>query len=169
MACSLVNSFTLGCRDSNGGIKEIKVRAFIPALTGVAETSGTVAFSGAALNGWYTYQCEKQTAMFNDDLAGNVQNGTVAYTETLTFIFNKLQTAFRNELKTLGQLRVWIAMKDENGTAWLAGYTRGMDLTTAQSTTGTQNTDRSGYTLTFTGLEPAPVVAISNYDSLITA
>lgn len=147
----------------------MKVRAFIPELTGVTETSGTVAFSGGSLTGWYTYACEKQTASFTDDLAGNVQNGTTVYTQVVTYIFNKMQTAFRNELKTLGQLRVWIAVKDNNGTSWLFGYTRGMDLLTANGASGTNYEDRSGYTLTFTGMEPNPVVAISNYSSLITA
>lgn len=169
MACNLVSSFSINCRDGNGGATEMKVREFIPALTGTSETSGTVTFSGAALTNWYTYAIEKETASFMDDLVGNVQNGTTVYNETVTYIFNKLQTAFRNELKTLGQKRLWIAIKDSNGTAWLFGYTRGMDLTTANSASGTAWTDRSGYTLTFIGAEPNPIVAIDNYDSLITA
>lgn len=147
----------------------MKVKTFDSTLTGVAETSGVVTFSGAGLTGWYTLQCEKQTANFTDDGATNVQNGTVTYTEVITFIFNKLQTAFRNELKTYAQARLWIAVKDNNGTAWLFGYTRGMDMTASNSASGTNYEDRSGYTLTFTGMEPAPIVSISNYSSLITA
>jgi hypothetical protein len=169
MACTLISSFPIACRDSNGGVKEIKVRAFIPALTGATETSGTVNFSGATLTGWYTYACEKQTANFDETGTGNVQNGTMTYAQVVTFIFNKLQLAFRNELKTLGQLRIWIAVKDENGNAWLFGFTRGMDLATSNSASGTNYEDRSGYTLTFNGSEPAPIVGIGNYDSLITA
>ena len=69
----------------------------------------------------------------------------------------------------MAQARVHIALKDNNGTAWLFGYTRGMDLTTSTSETGTNYEDRSGYTLTFVGSEPNPIVAISNYTGLITA
>ena len=136
MACNLIGSTSLGCRDSNGGISEIKVKVYNSALTGWAETSGTVTASGSALTGWYTYACEKQTASVNNDGAIN---------------------------------RLWIAVKDNNGTAWLFGYTRGMDLTAANSTSGTNYEDRSGYTLTFTGMEPEPEMAIANYTALVTA
>lgn len=169
MACNLIGSTSLGCRDSNGGIAEIKVKVFNSALTGWAETSGTVTASGSALTGWYTYACEKQTASVNNDGAINVQNGTVVYTQVVTYIFNKLQTSFRNELEVLGNNRLWIAVKDNNGTAWLFGYTRGMDMTAANSTSGTNYEDRSGYTLTFTGMEPEPEMAIANYTALVTA
>lgn len=168
MACTLGSSFSINCRDSNGGISEIKVKTFDSSLTGVTETSGTVTMSSSALTGWYTYACEKETANVTDAGATNIQNGTSMYVQTVTYIFNKLQASFRNELKVLGQARVWIAVKDSNGTSWLFGFTRGMDLKSSANGSGTSYGDRSGYTLTFEGTEPAPIVAISNYSSLIT-
>ena len=169
MACTLISSFAFACRDSNGGIQEAKIKIFDASLTGVSESSGIVTFSGSGLTGWYTYYCEKMTANGSDAGALSTQNGTNVYTQTATYIFNKLQASFRNELKSLAQARVHIALKDNNGTAWLFGYTRGMDLTTSTSETGTNYEDRSGYTLTFVGSEPNPIVAISNYTGLITA
>ena len=171
MACTLISSFPFACRDSNGGALEIKIKVFdsaAPAST-LVETSGTVVASGSSLTGWYTYYCEKMTANGSDAGATNVQNGTSTYKQTVLYIFNKLQASFRNELKSLGQQRVHIAMKDNNGTAWLFGFTRGMDLATSTSTTGTNFEDRSGYTLNFEGTEPAPICVISNYASLVTA
>lgn len=171
MACTLVSSFAFACRDSNGGVQEMKVKTFSSATlaSGFTESSGSVTASGAALTGWKTYYCEKATAGVDEDGATNVQNGTTTYTDTLTFIFNKLQLAFRNELKTLHQSSVWIAVKDNNGTAWLFGYTRGMDLPTSKSSTGVAYEERSGYTLTFVGMEPNPMVSLSNYASLYDA
>lgn len=168
MACSLIGGIVIGCRDSNGGMSEVKVKVFNSALTGITETSGTVTMAGVALTGWYTYQCEKQTANVVENQKGNVQNGTNSYEQTLTVIFNKLQASLRNELKVLAQNRLHIAVKDNNGTAWLFGWQRGMDLTGAVSGTGTNYEDRSGYTLTFMGTEAEPMVAISNYSSLTT-
>lgn len=149
----------------------MKVKVFSEAVyaSGWSETSGSVTASGAALTGWYTYYCEKATSNFVDAGATNVQNGTSSYNETVTFIYNKLQLAFRNELKTLAQVRVWVAVKDNNGTGWLFGFTRGMDLGSSESASGTAYEDRSGYTLTFTGMEPSPIVSIANYSSLVTA
>lgn len=171
MACTLVSSFPFQCRDSNGGVQEIKVKIFSESVytNNWTESSGSATASGAALTGWYTYFCEKATSNFEEAGTTNVQNGTSMYTGTVTFIYNKLQLAFRNELKSLGQARVWIAVKDNNGTAWLFGFSRGMDLASSSSASGTAFEDRSGYTLTFTGMEPNPMVSISNYASLVTA
>lgn len=172
MACSpLINSFPFACRDSNGGVSEMKVKIFNSALidAGISETSGTVTMSGSALSGWKTYYCAKQTVSGTDAGATNVQNGTSMYTQTINFIYNKLQVAFRNDLRVLGQNSVWVAMKDNNGTAWLFGFKRGLDLTTSESATGVNYEDRSGYVLTFVGMEPEPIVAISNYSSLVDA
>lgn len=169
MACTLISSFPFACRDSNGGVLEMKVKVFDSTLTGITESSGTVTMAGAALTGWYTLFCAKQTANAEEAMSGNVQNGTSMYTQTLNFIYNKLQVAFRNELKNYGQNHLHIAVKDNNGTAWLFGYTRGMDMTSGTSSTGTNYEDRSGYVLTFVGMEPNPMVAISNYASLVTA
>lgn len=168
MACNLLQSFTIGCRDSNGGLSEMKIKAFSSSAvdTTIVESSGTVTMSGDSLTGWTVYPCEKQTANISEALTGNVQNGTVFYNQTITYIFNKLQVLFRNELKNLGQARVHIAVKDNNGTAWLFGFRRGMDLTGGTSDSGTNYEDRSGYTLTFTGMEADPIVSISNYSDL---
>ena len=82
MACSLIGGIVIGCRDSNGGVAEVKVKVFNSALTGITESSGTVTMAGGALTGWYTYECEKQTALGNDNQKGNIENGTNTYEQT---------------------------------------------------------------------------------------
>lgn len=168
MACTLVASFPFQCRDSNGGVQEIKVKVFDAAAVGttLVETSGTVVASGASLDGWQKHYCEKLTASFLETGTTNVQNGTSTFKDTVTFIYNKLQVAFRNELKTYHQVSLHLAVKDNNGVGWLMGYTRGIDLITSTSGSGTMQEDRSGYTLTFESTEPAPMVVISNYADL---
>lgn len=158
----------MDCRDSNGGVIEMKVKTFDSTLSGLTESSGTLTAAGAALTGWYTYQCEKETASVEDNGATNVQNGTSVYDQKITWVRNKMTAAFRNELERLGQGRWWVAIKDSNGTAWLFGYTRGMDVTSSTNGTGTKFDDRNGYTLTFMGREPEPIMVIGNYSSLIT-
>lgn len=168
MACTLVASFPFACRDSNGGVQEIKVKVFNSAAVGttLVETSGTVVASGASLTDWQVLYCEKMTASFLEAGATNVQNGTTTFKDTVTFIYNKLQVAFRNELKNYHQNSLHIAVKDNNGVGWLMGYTRGIDLITSNSASGTNYEDRSGYTLTFESTEPNPMVVISNYADL---
>lgn len=170
MACTLISSFPFACRDSNGGVQEIKVKVFSAAASGttLVETSGTVVASGASLTGWYTLYCEKMTANFDETGTTSTQNGTSTYKDVINFIFNKLQASFRNELKAYHQVSLHICAKDNNGTAWIFGLTRGVDLVTSKSSTGTNYEDRSGYVLTFEGSEPAPMCVISNYSSLTT-
>jgi hypothetical protein len=169
LTCLLTSSFPFACRDGNGGAQEFKVKVFDSTLSGITETSGRVTMTGAALTGWYTLYCEKMTSNAGSAGATSVQNGTTTYKETAVFIYNKLQASFRNELKAYHQQRVHIAVKDNNGTSWLFGFTRGMDLPSSTSTTGTNYEDRSGYTLTFEGTEPNPIVEITNYAALVTA
>lgn len=173
MACTLVSSFPIGCRASVGGIQEIKIHPMPSDATLAAQytlTSGVVAITGASLSGWYTLSCEKQTANLKDSATVNVQNGTVFYTETLVYIYNQLQASFRNELQNYAQARVQIAVKDRNGNIWLLGYLRGLDLSAGESDSGTADGDRSGYSLTWTGMEIAPISSMSsaNYALLVT-
>jgi len=168
MACTLLASFPFACRNSNGGVQEIKVKIFDPNAVGttLVETSGTVVASGASLVDWQLLFCEKIAANFTETGTTNVQNGTSSYKDMVSFIFNRLQVAFRNELKTYHQVSLHIAAKDNNGVGWLFGYTRGIDLITSVSASGTNYEDRSGYTLTFEGTEPNPMTVISNYSDL---
>jgi len=110
MACTFQSSFPFQCRNSNGGVQEIKVKVFDSAAIGTTfvETSGTIVASGSALTDWFVLYCEKMTANFVDAGTTSVQNGTATYKQTVTFIYNKLQIAFRNELKNYHQQRIHI-------------------------------------------------------------
>jgi hypothetical protein len=55
----------------------------------------------------------------------------------------------------LAQNTLVAVVKDNNGKYWYLGKQRGLDLTGGSAGTGTADGDRSGYTLTFTGAEPA--------------
>ena len=79
MACSLINSIPFACRDSVGGIKEIKIKTY-PGLSAISQdfvaTSGVVAITGNSLDTWYAYYVEKETASMTDAANNSVQNGT---------------------------------------------------------------------------------------------
>jgi hypothetical protein len=58
-------------------------------------------------------------------------------------------------LLLLAQNSLVAVAKDSNGIYWYLGKTRGIDMTANAASTGTAQGDRSGFTLTFTGSEPA--------------
>jgi hypothetical protein len=71
----------------------------------------------------------------------------------------------------LAQNSLVAVVKDSNGIYWYLGKTRGIDLTAGSAATGTAQGDRSGFTLTFSGAEPAmaPSVASNVASALETA
>ena len=169
-SCSLIGEIPRDCRDSNGGIIEIKVKV-LPSLATLANdysvSSGTVSILTASRSGWYTFYIEKQTASFDEDGAGNAQTGTNAFNQTGKIIFNKKSVTLRNDLQALMKNACQIAVRDRNDAYELYGYEFGMDLN-YKATTGTAISDRNGYELTFTGNERIPVVSMSaaTYNSL---
>lgn len=155
MACALTQGYTLDCKDSLGGIKAVW---FIAAsdVTAVTEASGVVsAITKAAGKVFYKYQLVKNTGSLTENITASVENGTVFYAPELTIILNKLQANTRNEILLLAQNNLLAVVQDSNSKYWLLGKINGLDLTAGNAATGTAQGDRSGYTLTFTGGEPA--------------
>jgi hypothetical protein len=171
MACALTQGYTLDCRDSLGGITEVYFIASSD-VASITEASGVIsAITKSSGKRFYKYELVKGTSMFTETVAANVQNGTLYYTTELTIILNKLQANTRNEILLLAQNRLNAVAKDSNGKFWYLGKTRTLDLTGGSAATGTAEGDRNGYTLTFSGAEPAlcPEVSSSIITSLTTA
>ena len=173
MACTLIGGIVAGCRDSSGGIKEIKLKVIqTPAVVSAnfTVTSGDVTIASGSRSLWYTYYIEKETAGFTDTSSINVQNGTRFFTPELKIVINKLSPQMRNEVEVLTQTAVQVAVRDHNDRYWLLGKENGLDTTVATGQTGIARGDRSGYEITFTGKESIPIVSMSQsvYDSLVT-
>lgn len=174
MACALTTSIPLDCKDSVGGIKEIKVKNWSSLSTIAADftvTSGVVTIGSPSRTGWYTWGIEKETASFSDTPTISVQNGTSFYAQEVKVIFNKFSAAIRNEIQLYAKSRVLISVRDFNDNYWLFGMDYGMDLTTGTTSSGTARGDRNGSELTFTGKESQSVLNMSSstYATLITA
>jgi hypothetical protein len=155
MACALTQGYSLDCRDSLGGIVEVYFTEAAN-VTATTEASGVItALTKAAGKRFWKYALVKDTSMFNQTMTASVANGTVFYGQELQIILNKPQTNTRNELLLLAQNSLVAVAKDSNGIYWYLGKTRGIDMTANAASTGTAQGDRSGFTLTFTGSEPA--------------
>ena len=166
MACALTQGYTLDCRDSLGGIVEVYFTEAAN-VTATTEASGVItALTKAAGKRFWKYALVKDTSMFNQTITASVANGTVFYTQELQIILNKLQTNTRNEILLLAQNSLVAVVKDSNGIYWYLGKTRGIDLTAGSAATGTAQGDRSGFTLTFSGAEPAMAPSVTSVVAL---
>ena len=155
MACALTQGYTLDCKDSLGGITEVYFMAFQD-VASTTEASGVItALTKDTGKRFYKYELTKGTSVLTENVNSNVQNGTLYYTPELTIILNKLQANTRNEILLLAKNLLVAVAKDNNGKYWYLGKTRALDLTAGSATSGTAESDRSGYTLTFAGAEPS--------------
>lgn len=156
----ITSSFLRDCLNSNGGVKEIKVKAWDSALTNISVTSGVATMTGSALSGWKTFECEPETSMGSDKGATDAPAGTTVYDQDITYINNKLKASFRNTLNSMHGMRLHILVLDENGDRWLFGYERGMITATSGASTGSAFNERNGYTVNFKGREKQPIISV---------
>lgn len=153
MPCALTQSYTLDCRDSIGGIKEVWFAAHEDIATWTGSNGAYTAVTMDAGKYFWKYELVKESSNFAEAINTNVQNGTVFYGQTLEIILNKLQVNTRNEILLLAKNRLVVILTDNNGTKWVLGKDNGLDLTGGGPASGTAFGDRNGYTLTFTGNE----------------
>lgn len=162
-SCALTQDYSFGCDVGSGGTREIWLIE-LENITSLTESSGTLtAITKVAGKIFRKYQLVRETAIFTEDITGNIQNGTLFYDQKGTVVINKQQVAVRNEILLLAKNNLVAIIHDNNDTYRLFGRTIGLRLETGSAATGTAFGDRNGYTLNFTGKEPelAPFVQAS--------
>jgi len=163
MSCALTQGYTFDCKDNIGGLKSVWFIGWND-VSSVTESSGTItAITKASGKVFYKYQLVRNTASLTENIAGSIENGTVVYNQELVIVINKMQVSMRNEILLLGKNNMMAVVEDQNGRYWLAGRYNGLDLLSGSAGTGLAQTDRNGYTLTFSGGEKelAPAVQAS--------
>lgn len=165
MACNLTQGFTLDCRDSVGGIKEIYLANLDDKATLSSTNDGVIdTFTLSTGEQFYTYELRKQTSSFTENITSSDENGTLFYEQEATIQLSKMESEKRNELYEVGKSRVMMIVLDRNGKYWLLGEEQGLTLG-GSGETGTAMGDLNGYSLTFTGQERVPAKEVE--ESLI--
>ena len=170
--CDITSGFTLGCRDSVGGITNLYILS--GSITDVTDVSEGLIGGITGSGEFFKYELFRQTSDFSEAITATPENGTVYYEQTVNAVFFKLQSSTRNQIKVLAQNpNLKVIVQTNNGTVdgvgqyWLLGQERGMQLLSGTGQSGTAFSDLSGYNLTFTGQEPNPASEISG--SLVDA
>jgi hypothetical protein len=173
MLCALTGSQPLDCKDSVGGIREIKVKVHTGStfVGHVTYTSGTITtIAAGSLTGWYTYNLETETASANNNGNFNPQNGTTWYQQEVKIIMNKLSARLSYEFDQMAKAKIIVSFRDLNDVCWVFGYEFGCDVTAMTAGTGTARGDRNGYEVTLTGKEKisAPTISSAIYATLVS-
>lgn len=160
MSCALTQDYSFGCDVGTGGVKETYVIE-LGNIDSITESSGVVtAITKVAGKIFRKYQLVQETALFEETITGNRQNGTLFYAQRGNVVINKQQVAVRNEILLLAKNDLVFIAKDNNDTYRLYGRLYGLKLLAGSASSGTAWGDRNGYSLEFTGNEPelAPFV-----------
>ena len=156
MACDLSLGRLEVCKDSVGGLKNVYFVNYgdMGAITyDVTNTDVIDAIAGTPDAHKYDL---KGDSTYEEAINSDRNTGTTFFTQTLTLNLKKLSVKDHKELKLLIWGRTHVIVEDNNGNLFIAGLTRGMDVTGGSITTGAALGDMSGYSLTLEGEEPVP-------------
>ena len=155
-SCFTTANICKGCRDAVGGIKQVYIVA--GCVTGVTENGDQEILTVGAVSGTvYTYQVEKNTSNFVENIQASLENGTVVYNQQVNLVFLKLQQSTRNQIKLLAQnTNMKVFVETNEGSIFYLGEDFGMALSSGTAESGTVFSDRNGYTLLLEGFEREP-------------
>tara|TARA_Y100001973_G_C5171436_1_gene319305 strand:+ start:67 stop:633 length:567 start_codon:yes stop_codon:yes gene_type:complete len=170
MACgTLTKGRGLDCNRVSGGIKFIYFAVY-DQVTSIPQTNSEITDIEMGSNTLYRYTMPLGVASLTDTITGSRENGTVFYTPSVSIILNKLTKEDQNQIKLLGQTKVIIFAQlnqtlASNGHDVIVclGSVNGMELNAGTMDSGAAFGDRSGYTLTFDGLENLPMAMVADY------
>ena len=155
MACELANGRLEVCKDAIGGIDAIYFINYgdYTYPTDIAYVTGTDTIDTIAnVSTLYKFEL-KGTNSFEQVITSSRENGTSFVEQTLSVTLKKQDAATHKAVKLLSYGRPNIIVRNRNNQFFLAGLEYGMELTTANVSTGTAMGDMNGYTLTFVGTE----------------
>ncbi len=152
--CALQSDYSFGCDTGSGGVAKDMYIIELENVSTVTESSGTLtAITKVTGKIFRKYNLVLETASFDEDMVGNIQNGTLFYDQKGNIVINKQNVAVRNEILLLAKARLAIVMQDNNNTYRYFGRLNGLKLSTGKAASGVAWGDRNGYTLEFTGKE----------------
>jgi len=150
MPCNITLGRLEGCKDSVGGLNAIYFVNF-GAMGDLTISDETVTGISATTPDAFKYDL-RGTSTFDQSLTSSRDNGTTFAEQTLVVSLKKQDATTHKEVKLLAYGRPQILIEDNNGTVWLMGEEFGAEMS-ATATSGASLGDKSGYELTFAGME----------------
>lgn len=166
MACSnLTAGFVNDCSDSNGGIEKIFIaNGPVESITESAGVITAITVGGSPLvpADFFVFETPRQTSSITETITPSLENGTVTYDQALSMVFNKMSATKRNQLLLMAEAtNMVVVAKDNNGKYFSIGIERGAYMTAGTSVSGVAYSDRSGYEITISGMEKAPMYEVT--------
>tara|TARA_R110000850_G_scaffold5554_1_gene22766 strand:+ start:4714 stop:5220 length:507 start_codon:yes stop_codon:yes gene_type:complete len=161
MACLIDSGYTLGCRDSMGGVKSVLIGTFNGAAAYTFDTDGNITATTSTVT-YHTFEQAMETASFNQNGVYSTENGTIYFDQITNLTFHKNDAALRNKLIVLSQANMSVIIKDQRDEYWLVGISNGVRTTAGAMNTGKAYGDMNGVTVTLQGKEALPAYRIDD-------
>jgi hypothetical protein len=161
MSCLITTGYTLGCRDSLGGIQSVWIGNFDSGATYTFNGDEIITgFTGSTVS-YVKFEQEMEVGEFNQTGAYSTENGTVFFDQQLNLTFHKNDADLRNKLLVLSQANMSVIIKDQRGEYWVMGLQNGVRAINGAMNTGKAFGDLNGVTVTLQGKEPEPAHNVS--------
>ncbi len=149
MACSqTLGGILQDCQPSMGGLKEVYI-SNREDVTGVTVTDEKIsAIEMAASAKFKRYYVRPQTSQFTSTLNVEQANGSRFVSTDIVLVFSRMDSTKRTEMEALSAGELVTIGKDQNGKYWYFGYDNPVLASAGDGQTGTNNTDRNGYSIT---------------------
>ena len=167
MSCSALNAGFLDlCNDGTAGIETIYI-ANGPgqSITEAAGVISAITVGGVPLvpADFFVFNSPRQTSSVTETTTVSQENGTLFFDQQLTCVFNKMESAKRDQLLLIAQATTMcVVAKDGNGKYWSIGVEKGAFLVSGSATSGTAYGDRNGYEIVLGGLEASPMFEVTS-------
>jgi len=161
MSCSNITAgFTIDCSSNASGIEKMFVaNGPVESFIHTAGVVSDIVVGGSSLvpADWFTFELPRATASWTETYNVSQENGTQVFNQDLSVVFNKLEAEKRNQLLLMSQATSMVVVfKTTSGKLFTVGLEKGAFLSAGSSVSGTALTDRNGYEVTISGIEPLP-------------
>lgn len=162
MACAIVSGYSLDCKDTVGGIKNIYITE-LSNVTAVTENASGFVTGITKTGKFYKYELMPRGANnFTQNIQADAAAGTVAYEQTVTVNFVKLKYETQVKLENLIKNRTAVIVETKDGSYFLFGKLNGMEVTGGSGNSGQAMNEFQGYNLVFTGMEKSLANEVSS-------
>jgi len=152
MACNITAGRTAQCATNLGGLRNVYIINYDAAATYTITSGELTAFTAST---GYKFELLNGST-FEETVTSSRDNGTTFYDQVLTLNLNTIDAATSNRVALLAKGRPRIVVEDNNNNFFMAGLVRGCDVTGGTISRGAAMADKSGYSLTFSAIEPDP-------------
>lgn len=163
MACALTLSYTYrGCKGGLSGTDEVYLIE-CDNITSFTETANVITtITKVASKVFRKYVLDHEMAMDSSDMTYNAASGPVSCLHKIDFTIKGQTTAVQEELMLLIKNNLYAVVKRANGTYWLYGRTRGLDVMGITAGTSKENTGFTGHNISIQGMEPDPAIEVDS-------